>query len=45
MFKVWTRHSGAIAGIKLVLRHGGPGCTHETCEVFERCLPEAGIEL
>ncbi|WP_411871195.1 alpha/beta fold hydrolase [Vulcanococcus limneticus] len=45
MFEVWTRRSGASAGIKLVLLHGGPGCSHETFEVFDRCLPEAGIEL
>jgi proline iminopeptidase len=44
-FEVWTRRSGASAGIKLLLLHGGPGCTHEYFEVFDRYLPDAGIEL
>ena len=44
-FEVWTRRSGASQGIKLLLLHGGPGCTHEYFEVFDRYLPDAGIEL
>lgn len=44
-FEVWTRRSGASKGIKLLLLHGGPGCTHEYFEVFDHYLPDAGIEL
>ncbi|MCP9817176.1 proline iminopeptidase-family hydrolase [Synechococcus sp. GreenBA-s] len=44
-FEVWTRRSGASNGIKLLLLHGGPGCTHEYFEVFDRYLPDAGIEV
>jgi len=32
-------------GPKLLLLHGGPGCTHEYFEVFESFLPQAGVEL
>ena len=44
-FEVWTRRSGASPHIKLLLLHGGPGCTHEYFEVFDSFLPQAGIEL
>ena len=44
-FDVWTRRSGASPHIKLLLLHGGPGCTHEYFEVFDSFLPQAGIEL
>ena len=42
---MWTRRSGASPHIKLLLLHGGPGCTHEYFEVFDSFLPQAGIEL
>lgn len=44
-FAVWTRRSGTSPTIKLLLLHGGPGCTHEYFEVFDSVLPQAGIEL
>ena len=44
-FDVWTLRSGASRRIKLLLLHGGPGCTHEYFEVFDSFLPQAGIEL
>ncbi|MEB3199840.1 MAG: proline iminopeptidase-family hydrolase [Synechococcaceae cyanobacterium] len=44
-FEVWTRRSGSSSSIKLLLLHGGPGCTHEYFEVFDSVLPQAGIEL
>ncbi|MFO7628060.1 MAG: proline iminopeptidase-family hydrolase [Prochlorococcaceae cyanobacterium] len=44
-FEVWTRRSGDSPRIKLLLLHGGPGCTHEYFEVFDRFLPQAGIEF
>jgi proline iminopeptidase len=44
-FEVWTRRSGNSPRIKLLLLHGGPGCTHEYFEVFDSFLPQAGIEL
>ena len=44
-FEVWTRRSGVSPYIKLLLLHGGPGCTHEYFEVFDSFLPQAGIEL
>jgi len=44
-FEVWTRRSGASPTIKLLLLDGGAGCTHETFEVFDSVLPQAGIEL
>jgi len=44
-FDVWTRRSGASPQIKLLLLHGGPGCTHEYFEVFDSFLPQEGVEL
>ncbi|MCP9878348.1 proline iminopeptidase-family hydrolase [Cyanobium sp. A1C-AMD] len=44
-FEVWTLRSGASPSIKLLLLHGGPGCTHEYFEVFDSFLPQAGVEL
>lgn len=43
-FQVWTKRSGDNANIKLLLLHGGPGCTHEYFECFDSYLPLAGIE-
>ena len=43
-FKVWTRRFGNNPRIKLLLLHGGPGCTHEYFEPCDSYLPAAGIE-
>jgi proline iminopeptidase len=43
-FKVWTRRFGNNPRIKLLLLHGGPGCTHEYFEPCDSFLPAAGIE-
>ena len=43
-FKVWTKRSGDNPRIKLLLLHGGPGCTHEYFEAFDSYLPQAGVE-
>jgi len=37
-FHVWTRKVGD-SPIKMLLLHGGPGCTHEYLEIFEQYLP------
>lgn len=43
-FNVWTKRTGNNPSIKLLLLHGGPGCTHEYFEVFDSYLPAEGIE-
>ena len=43
-FRVWTRRFGNNPRIKLLLLHGGPGCTHEYFEPCDSWLPAAGIE-
>ncbi len=43
-FNVWTRRFGNNPRIKLLLLHGGPGCTHEYFEPCDAYLPAAGIE-
>ena len=43
-FHVWTKRCGDNPRIKLLLLHGGPGCTHEYFECFDSYLPQAGIE-
>jgi proline iminopeptidase len=43
-FRVWTRRFGNNPRIKLLLLHGGPGCTHEYFEPCDSYLPAAGIE-
>jgi proline iminopeptidase len=43
-FNVWTRRFGNNPKIKLLLLHGGPGCTHEYFEPCDSYLPQAGIE-
>lgn len=43
-FKVWTRRFGNNARVKLLLLHGGPGCTHEYFEPCDAYLPAAGVE-
>ena len=44
VFNVWTRRFGANPRIKLLLLHGGPGCTHEYFEPCDSYLPAAGVE-
>lgn len=43
-FKVWTKRVGNNPRTKLLLLHGGPGCTHEYFEACDSYLPAAGIE-
>ncbi len=44
-FRVWTKRFGNNPKIKVLLLHGGPGCTHEYFESFESFLPQQGIEF
>lgn len=44
-YKVWTKRIGNNPKIRLLLLHGGPGCTHEYFESFESFLPKEGIEF
>lgn len=43
-FKVWTKRVGNNPKIKVLLLHGGPGCTHELFHCFDGYLPSEGIE-
>ena len=43
-FKVWTKRVGNNPKIKVLLLHGGPGCTHELYNCFDGYLPAEGIE-
>jgi proline iminopeptidase len=43
-FNVWTKRVGNNPRIKLLLLHGGPGCTHEYFEACDSYLPAEGIE-
>jgi proline iminopeptidase len=43
-FKVWTKRVGNNPDLRLLLLHGGPGCTHEYFEACDSYLPAAGIE-
>lgn len=43
-FKVWTKRVGNNPTTKVLLLHGGPGCTHEYYEPCDSFLPAAGIE-
>lgn len=43
-FRVWTKRIGNNPAIKILLLHGGPGCTHEYLEAFDCYLPAAGFE-
>jgi proline iminopeptidase len=43
-FRVWTKRTGNNPHIKLLLLHGGPGCTHEYFEPCDGYLPSARIE-
>ena len=43
-FKVWTKQVGNNPRIKVLLLHGGPGCSHEYMECFDSFFPQKGIE-
>ncbi len=43
-YKVWTQTVGE-GEIKLLTLHGGPGATHEYFEIFEKHLPQEGIQF
>jgi proline iminopeptidase len=43
-FRVWTKRVGNNPDLKVLLLHGGPGCTHEYYEPCDSFLPAAGIE-
>jgi proline iminopeptidase len=44
-FNVWTKRIGNNPNTKVLLLHGGPGCTHEYFECFESFFPGEGIEF
>jgi len=43
-FHVWTKRTGNNPRIKVLLLHGGPGCTHEYMECFDSFFPGSNIE-
>lgn len=43
-YRVWTKKIGT-GDLKVLMLHGGPGCTHEYFECFEDFLPQNGIEF
>ncbi|HEX2499159.1 MAG TPA: proline iminopeptidase-family hydrolase [Actinomycetes bacterium] len=43
-FRVWTKRIGNNPAIKILLLHGGPGCTHEYLEAFDSYFPAAGFD-
>ncbi len=43
-FRVWTKRVGNNPDLKMLLLHGGPGCTHEYLEACDSYLPAAGVE-
>jgi proline iminopeptidase len=43
-FSVWTKRVGSNPDLKVLLLHGGPGCTDELYECFDVWFPRAGIE-
>ena len=43
-FRVWTKRIGNNPAIKILLLHGGPGCTHEYLDAFDSYFPAAGFE-
>ena len=43
-FAVWAKRVGNNPDLKVLLLHGGPGCTHEYLEAFDSYLPHAGVE-
>ena len=43
-FEVWTKRVGNNPSLRLLLLHGGPGCTHEYFEAADSWLPAAEVE-
>jgi proline iminopeptidase len=43
-YQVWTQRVGD-GDIKLLTLHGGPGASHECFEIFEKHLPQEGIQV
>jgi proline iminopeptidase len=43
-YRVWVKRVGNHPNLRVLLLHGGPGCTHEYFEAFDSFLPAAGIE-
>jgi proline iminopeptidase len=43
-YRVWTKRVGNNSSVKMLMLHGGPGCTHEVLEACDSFLPSAGIE-
>jgi proline iminopeptidase len=43
-FAVWTKRVGNNPDLKVLLLHGGPGCTHEYLEACDSYFPHAGVE-
>ncbi|MGA8208081.1 MAG: proline iminopeptidase-family hydrolase [Candidatus Dormiibacterota bacterium] len=43
-YRVWTKRVGNNPDLKVLLLHGGPGCTHEYLEACDSYLPAAGVE-
>ncbi len=43
-YEVWTKRVGNNPSLRLLLLHGGPGCTHEYFEAADSWLPSAGVE-
>ena len=43
-FRVWTKRVGTNPDLKVLLLHGGPGCSGEQYECFDTWFPQAGIE-
>ena len=43
-FRVWTKRVGTNPDLKVLLLHGGPGCSGEFFECFDAWFPAAGIE-
>jgi len=43
-YQVWTKRIGNNPDVKVLLLHGGPGCTHEYLEACDSYFPAAGVE-
>jgi proline iminopeptidase len=43
-FEVWTKRVGTNPDLKVLLLHGGPGCSSEQWEGLDAHLPAAGVE-
>ncbi|HLH46514.1 MAG TPA: proline iminopeptidase-family hydrolase [Acidimicrobiales bacterium] len=43
-YRVWVKRVGNDPRLRLLLLHGGPGCTHEYLEACDSFLPPAGVE-